>query len=144
MDQSFHYLLMAAQGLFQRAVMAELSQAGLTAGQPKVLDYLGQHNGSIQKRIAAGCQIDPATLTGLLGRMEEKGLVERRAEGGDRRALHVYLTDFGWEKQREVLRVLEACDREMLSGLDEAEGAALLRGLRHVCEHLAENKEALQ
>ena len=43
-----------------------------------------------------------------------------------------------------VLRVLEACDREMLSGLDEAEGAALLRGLRHVCEHLAENKEALQ
>ena len=144
MDQSFHYLLMAAQGLFQRAVMAELSRAGLTAGQPKVLDYLGQHNGSIQKRIAAGCQIDPATLTGLLGRMEEKGLVERRAEGGDRRALHVYLTDFGWEKQREVLRVLEACDREMLSGLDEAEGAALLRGLRHVCEHLAENKEALQ
>lgn len=144
MDQSFHYLLMAAQGLFQRAVMAELSRAGLTAGQPKVLDYLGQHDGSIQKRIAAGCQIDPATLTGLLGRMEEKGLVERRAEGGDRRALHVYLTDFGWEKQREVLRVLEACDREMLSGLDEAEGAALLRGLRHVCEHLAENKEALQ
>ena len=54
------------------------------------------------------------------------------------------MTDFGWEKQREVLRVLEACDREMLSGLDEAEGAALLRGLRHVCEHLAENKEALQ
>ena len=144
MDTSFHYLLMAAQGLFQRAVMAELSRAGLTAGQPKVLDYLGQHDGSIQKRIAAGCQIDPATLTGLLGRMEEKGLVERRAEGGDRRALHVYLTDFGWEKQREVLRVLEACDREMLSGLDEAEGAALLRGLRHVCEHLAENKEALQ
>ena len=144
MDQSFHYLLMAAQGLFQRAVMAELSRAGLTAGQPKVLDYLGQHDGSIQKRIAAGCQIDPATLTGLLGRMEEKGLVERRAEGGDRRALHVYLTDFGWEKQREVLRVLEACDREMLSGLDEAEGAALLRGLRHVCEHLAENREALQ
>ena len=70
--------------------------------------------------------------------------MERRAEGGDRRALHVYLTDFGWEKQREVLRVLEACDREMLSGLDEAEGAALLRGLRHVCEHLAENREALQ
>ena len=82
MDQSFHYLLMAAQGLFQRAVMAELSQAGLTAGQPKVLDYLGQHNGSIQKRIAAGCQIDPATLTGLLGRMEEKGLIERRSQDG--------------------------------------------------------------
>ena len=109
MDTSFHYLLLAAQGMFQRRILARLAGSGLTAGQ-----------------------------------MEEKGLVERRAEGGDRRALHVYLTDFGWEKQREVLRVLEACDREMLSGLDEAEGAALLRGLRHVCEHLAENREALQ
>ena len=144
MDTSFHYLLLAAQGMFQRRILARLAGSGLTAGQPKVLNYLGLHNGSVQKNIALGCQIDPATLTGLLGRMEEKGLVERRAEGGDRRALHVYRTDFGWEKQREVLRVLEACDREMLSGLDEAEGAALLRGLRHVCEHLAENKEALQ
>ena len=103
MDTSFHYLLLAAQGMFQRRILARLAGSGLTAGQPKVLNYLGLHNGSVQKNIALGCQIDPATLTGLLGRMEEKGLVERRAEGGDRRALHVYLTDFGWEKQREVL-----------------------------------------
>ena len=48
MDQSFHYLLMAAQGLFQRAVMGELSKTGLTTGQPKVLDYLGLHDGRSQ------------------------------------------------------------------------------------------------
>ena len=70
MDRSFHYLLMATQSLFQRSVMAELNGSGLTAGQPKVLDYLGRHDGSVQKAIAAGCQIDPATLTGLLNRME--------------------------------------------------------------------------
>lgn len=40
MDQSFHYLLMATHSLFHRRVMAELSQAELTSGQPKVLDYL--------------------------------------------------------------------------------------------------------
>ena len=34
MDDSFHYLLMAAQGLFQRRVLAELAGSGLTAGQP--------------------------------------------------------------------------------------------------------------
>ena len=96
MDTSFHYLLMTAQGLFQRKVMAQLSEAGLTAGQPKVLDYLGLHNGSVQKAIAAGCQIDPATLTGILNRMEEKGLIYRQTENGNRRSLHVYLTDEGW------------------------------------------------
>ncbi|WP_297209156.1 MarR family winged helix-turn-helix transcriptional regulator [uncultured Flavonifractor sp.] len=144
MDQSFHYLLMAAQGLFQRAVMGELSAAGLTAGQPKVLDYLGLHDGSMQKHIAAGCQIDPATLTGLLGRMEEKGLIERRSRDGDRRSLHVYLTAEGWEKQRLVRSTLERLEGEVLRSMTPEQGAALSAGLLQVCLILAENQEVLQ
>lgn len=144
MDESFHYLLMAAQGMFQRAVMAELSKAGLTAGQPKVLDYLGLHDGSIQKRIAAGCQIDPATLTGVLGRMEEKGLIERRSLNGDRRSLYVYLTAEGWEKQKLVRSVLERLEEEVLSGLTPDRRAALTAGLLDVCLALAEDREVLQ
>lgn len=144
MDESFHYLLMAAQGMFQRAVMAELSKAGLTAGQPKVLDYLGLHDGSIQKHIAAGCQIDPATLTGVLGRMEEKGLIERRSLNGDRRSLYVYLTAEGWEKQKLVRSVLERLEEEVLSGLTPDRRAALTAGLLDVCLALAEDREVLQ
>ena len=144
MDESFHYLLMAAQGMFQRAVMAELSKAGLTVGQPKVLDYLGLHDGSIQKHIAAGCQIDPATLTGVLGRMEEKGLIERRSLNGDRRSLYVYLTAEGWEKQKLVRSVLERLEEEVLSGLTPDRRAALTAGLLDVCLALAEDREVLQ
>lgn len=144
MDQSFHYLLMAAQGMFQRAVMGELSKAGLTAGQPKVLDYLGLHDGSIQKHIAAGCQIDPATLTGLLGRMEEKGLIERRSQDGDRRSLYVYLTAEGWEKQKLVRSVLTRMETQVLDGLAQEHRTALTKGLLQVCLSLAEDKEALQ
>lgn len=136
MDRSFHYLLMATQGLFQRQIMAELAGSGLTAGQPKVLDYLGLHDGSVQKDIALGCQIDPATLTGLLNRMEEKGLIQRRTEDGNRRCLHVYLTQLGWEKQREVRRTLEQLEQRVLSGLDEKQRAYLLEGLLRVCREL--------
>ncbi len=144
MEQSFHYLLMAAQGLFQRAVMEKLSRAGLTAGQPKVLDYLGQHDGSVQKHIAAGCLIDPATLTGVLGRMEEKGLIERRSRDGDRRSLCVYLTETGWEKQRLVRRTMEQLEAQVLAGLEPAQRAALTAGLGEICLALAEEGEALQ
>ena len=143
LDKSFHYLLLATQGLFQRAAMAELAGSGLTAGQPKVLDYLGLHDGSVQRRIAAGCQIDPATLTGLLNRMEEKGLIQRRSEGGDRRSLHVYLTPLGWEKQREVRCVLETLERRVLEGLDNAQRTQLLEGLFLVCQQMTD-VEALQ
>lgn len=143
MDYSFHYLLMAAQALFQRSVMAELNGSGLTAGQPKVLDYLGLHDGSVQKSIAAGCQIDPATLTGLLNRMEEKGLIRRCNEQGDRRSLHVYLTDQGREKQQEVRQTLERQTQMVLAKLDETQRAQLLDSLFQICSSMAD-MEGLQ
>ena len=138
MDRSFHYLLMATQSLFQRSVMAELNGSGLTAGQPKVLDYLGRHDGSVQKDIAAGCQIDPATLTGLLNRMEEKGLIRRCNEDGNRRSLHVYLTEQGWDKQREVRQTMERQSEAVQAGLSEEQRAQLLDCLYKVCANMTD------
>ena len=138
MDRSFHYLLMATQSLFQRSVMAELNWSGLTAGQPKVLDYLGRHDGSVQKYIAAGCQIDPATLTGLLNRMEEKGLIRRCNEDGNRRSLHVYLTEQGWDKQREVRQTMERQSEAVQAGLSEEQRAQLLDCLYKVCANMTD------
>ena len=143
MDRSFHYLLMAARSLFQRSVMAELNGSGLTAGQPKVLDYLGRHDGSVQKAIAAGCQIDPATLTGLLNRMEEKGLIRRCNEDGNRRSLHVYLTEQGWAKQREVRQTMERQSEVVQAGLSEEQRAQLLDCLYKVCANMTD-MEGLQ
>ncbi|MBM6664288.1 MarR family winged helix-turn-helix transcriptional regulator [Flavonifractor plautii] len=143
MDRSFHYLLMATQSLFQRSVMAGLNGSGLTAGQPKVLDYLGRHDGSVQKDIAAGCQIDPATLTGLLNRMEEKGLIRRCNEDGNRRSLHVYLTEQGWDKQREVRQTMERQSEAVQAGLSEEQRAQLLDCLYKVCANMTD-MEGLQ
>ena len=75
---------MVNQSLFQKKVLDALSPYKLTAGQPKVLDYLGKHNGCIQKSIATGCQIEPATLTGILSRMEEKKLIIRQTKDGNK------------------------------------------------------------
>lgn len=143
MDTSFHYLLMASQALFQRKVMAHLTDCGLTAGQPKVLDYLGLHNGSVQKAIAAGCQIEPATLTGILNRMEEKGLIYRQMENGDRRSLHVYLTEEGKEKQKLVRETLEGLTREILLEISPEEQQVLLECLVKICSKMIDT-EVLQ
>ena len=139
MDQSFHYLLMAAHSLFHRRVMAELSREGLTSGQPKVLDYLGLHDGSAQKAVAA----DPATLTGLLARMEEKGLIWRDTREGDRRTQYVYLTELGRSKHQQVQETFSRLEAEVLSGLDESQRQVLIRSLRTVCESMIDT-EVLQ
>ena len=143
MDRSFHYLLAATAALFQRRVMTELLNRGLTSGQPKVLDYLGLHDGSMQKDIAAGCQIDPATLTGVLNRMEEKGLIQRRMLPGDRRSYHVYLTEQGWESQKLVRRTLEEKADQVLAEFNRSERQELEKLLFRLCRAMTDT-EVLQ
>ena len=46
MEFSTHYLLMADHAMLQKLVMSRIKPLGLTTGQPKVLDYLKDHDGS--------------------------------------------------------------------------------------------------
>lgn len=143
MDYSFHYLLLASQGLLQKKVMSKLSESGLTAGQPKVLDYLGLHDGSVQKDIALACQIEPATLTGLLARMEEKGLILRRSENSNRKSIHVYLTPQGKEKQQMVREAFDELEKRLFEDMPQEEQEKLKEGLYKICTKMC-NPEVLQ
>ena len=102
---TFHYLLMAGHAIYLKQLMAELNHTGLTPGQPKVLDYLMEHDGANQKEIANACHIEAATLTSVLNGMETKSLIERRRADGNRRSFYVFLTDRGREMGREVTAV---------------------------------------
>ena len=95
MKESLHYLLMANHFMIQKALVTSVKDTGLTSGQPKVLDYLKNHNGAVQKDIAAGCHIEPASLTAILSGMETKGLIERRLCPDNHRFYNVYLTETG-------------------------------------------------
>ena len=139
MKQSFHYLLMADQAVFQKRLLNALKKASLTAGQPKVLDYLKDHDGAGQKEIAAACHIEPATLTSVLNRMEEKGMIERRMRNGNRRSLYVFLTEKGKELSDVVEREFDRAEEQALAGFSPEEREECRRMLRRICENLTEN-----
>ena len=86
---SFHYLSMAVHSMIQKNFMEQVK----SSGQPKVLDYLRDHNGANQKEIAAACHIEPGSLTSVLNRMEENGLIERRMLDGNRRTFYIFMTE---------------------------------------------------
>ena len=48
MKESIHYLLMSDHMLVQKALLGSIKESGLTLGQPKILDYLKDHNGCVQ------------------------------------------------------------------------------------------------
>ena len=121
MSPTFHYLIMAEHSMFEKELLAKLKYSGLTIGQPKVLDYLKDHDGTSQKDIARGCHIEPGTLTTRLNRMEESGLVERRMMNGNRRSLYVFLTDKGKEQLELVTAAFAEMEAEAFRGLSETE-----------------------
>lgn len=103
--------------LFQKKLLEKVRPYGLSMGQPKILDYLKDHNGASQKEIAAACQIEAGSLTSVLNRMEEKGMVQRKMLHGDRRTYHIFLTPFGEEQKNMWSRRSKSWNNRPFSAL---------------------------
>ena len=141
MNSSFHYLVMAEQAMVQKALLARIKGSGLTLGQPKVLDYLKDHNGSSQKEIARGCHIEAGSLTSILNRMEEKGLVERRMLHGNRRNSYVFLTEKGEELRNLVTESFESIENEAFLGISEADRQQFMKTFSRIYENLTSKED---
>ncbi|WP_246812149.1 MarR family winged helix-turn-helix transcriptional regulator [Microvirga sp.] len=77
------------------AVAAELKALGLSIPQFDLLSTLTEREGSSQQELAERLYVTKGNVSGLLDRMVEAGLVERRAIPGDRRSNALYLTAKG-------------------------------------------------
>ena len=115
--------LTAATGMlaFARAVRhrhaAALADLGLHPGQDLLLAELWRHPGSRIGALAERLGVEPPTVTRMVARLERGGLVERRADPDDGRALLVHPT------QRS--RLLEAGVRRAWTALEEAVAEAV-------------------
>lgn len=134
---SVHEWLMKAHTAMRRRVMEGAQREGLTSGQPKILEYLMQNEGSDQRNIALSCEIEPATVGSILTRMEAGGLVERRRAEGNRRSLFVYLTERGKEAAMRTEEIFAAAERAALEGCSEEERERLCLLLARIYRNLA-------
>lgn len=140
MNDSFHYLSMANHMMVQKKLMEQLKDTGLTLGQPKVLDYLKDHDGASQKEIAAGCLIEAGSLTSILNRMEEKGLLERKMLNGNRRTFHIFMTESGKKNQKLVEETFEKIEETALNNISEEEQKVFMEIFHRIYRNLAEIK----
>ena len=138
MDTSFHYLLMANQALLHKKLLTGLKDTELSLGQPKVLEYLKEHNGSSQKDIARGCHIEAGSLTSVLGRMEEKGMIERKMLNGNRRSLYVFLTEKGERLQQVVEKEFTFLEEKAFEGISEGEKENFMDVFYRIYDNLME------
>ena len=144
MEESLHFLLMQFQFLCCKKMYRIASQQGLPAGQPKILEFLLHNAGREQKEIAGFFHIEPDTVTSLLSRMKQSGLIERRRENSDNRSYHIYLTEKGKFYAQQISLLMHEADEYALTGFDENERQQFFSQLRRICANLSDNKSVEQ
>ena len=85
-------------------------QFGISRAQWVVLMRLDRSEGLKQSELAEILDLQPISLTRLLDRLSDSGLIERRADPNDRRANRLYLTPAA----RPLLKQLAALGDEMM------------------------------
>lgn len=90
------------------AIGAELRALGLSIPQFDVLSTLTEREGLTQQDLAARLYVTKGNVSGLIDRLVEAGLVERRAIPGDRRSHALHLTEAGRDLAARGLSAQEA------------------------------------
>ena len=122
---SLPYLLSDSARLLRRAFDARVRTLGMTSPQARLLLILHVTEGENQGFYAERLEVEPISLTRMIDRMEEAGLLERRRDPADRRAWLLFLTDRSRQLIDQVRACLAGLEDEMLTGLDAAQRAAL-------------------
>jgi DNA-binding MarR family transcriptional regulator len=86
------------------ALDAELRELGLSAGELNLLACLDPDGEQRIAELVAATAQRPSTVTGILDRLERRGLVERRLDPADRRSFRVALLPAGADAHGAVLR----------------------------------------
>lgn len=139
MKETLHYLIMANHLLFQKQLFAGIKDTELTLGQPKVLSYLKDNDGAVQKDIAAACHIEPASLTSVLSGMEKKGLIVRETRNGNRRSLYVFLTEKGAELAERISAEFDKIESTALNGFADEDREKLVKLLSAMYKNIRRN-----
>jgi DNA-binding MarR family transcriptional regulator len=130
-DQAWALLLQVA---FERvhahfgAVVAELDLAPV---QAKALHELNVEPPISMRELAARLKSDPSNVTGLIDRLEARGLVERRPDSNDRRIKGLALTAAGARLRERLFARLYSAPPSV-AGLSESDQRCLSNSLQRI------------
>ena len=140
LEHQLCFALYAATNAITRTYRGKLSRVGLTYPQYLVMMVLWGQDAISVKEIAQRLQLDSATITPLLKRLESMGYVRRSRSSDDERVVLVTLTQDGDEIQAQVAKLQS--EVECQTRLDQAEFFALRARLHRLAETLNQSPSA--
>jgi len=119
------------------AVELEALGHDLTFSQYITLKKLAAGGVSGVTDLARAADVNPGAMTRLLDKLEARGLIERKAVAGDRRALNIELTADGLAIWQDINTCGQRVRERAMEGMDEAERELLTRLLERVRDNLS-------
>jgi DNA-binding MarR family transcriptional regulator len=121
-----------------RAVMDDrLRPRGLTTLQYTALSVLRRRSDLSSAQLARRSFVRPQTMHQMILLLEERDLIERRRDPGNRRVLLISLTPAGRALLHECDPVVRAIEAEMVAGMPFDQRAGFRTGLEHGYQGLA-------
>ena len=89
--------------------------------QSRLLLLIAGNDGIIQRDLAAQMDVRPSSMTEMLAKMEQLGLVRRGQDEKDQRVMHIFLTGEGQKAAEESKKTNDRLTRELFRGLTPEE-----------------------
>ena len=126
------YLLAKAYQRAHAFAKKRLAAYGLTPIQQLVLAWLCREEGISAGDLGKKLTLDPATLSGILDRLAERGWIDKQTDPDDKRLLRIYLTDEARKLEPKLMEERDKANEEVLRNLSLEEKVLLKRLLKDI------------
>ena len=124
-----NFILSNAQNAVYNYFKRALQQFDITPSQYALLQCLHAQDGLTPSQLAQALRLDTSSITGVLSRLEKKGLIDRIYSQEDRRSVSIHLREEGKALWDQVDQVIEAANEKVTRGLDADHYAQFLDAL---------------
>lgn len=126
-EECIFFQLSKASQLGVRVWGQKVSDLNITAVQAMALRFLYEQDGVTAIDLGKKTELDSATVTGILDRLESAKFIERKDNPHDRRSIQVHLTEKGKVTGGEVAKRMDEANTDFLKTFSKREGKELKR-----------------
>lgn len=139
-DQEIREYLHTISSLTRKQFAKAFRQIGLHRGQEHVLYHLWIEDGLTQTQLRERIGTEASTISNMLKKLADDGIIERKRGETDSRVINVFLTEKGRNLKEPVYQIWREHRDILLDGLIVEEKLILRRILQQLSENLEQNE----
>lgn len=120
----------------RKSYTEQFRSLGIHVGQEMALCKLWERDGISQTELRRQMGCEASTLSNMLRKLEQDGIVYRKQDKQDARSSNVFLTDKGKQLQKPVQKIWQKQQAKMLNGILQEELLLTRRILQQMVENV--------